>query len=84
MPVKTRENSGISRMITKWSTTTEIWYRKLLFSYKKRHFSLFSLAVVIPFYVINCAIQGGCEPLRVAVRTPSRYRITMSLVEHRW
>ena len=35
-----------------------------------------SVAFVIPFYVINCAIQRTCEPQRVAVGRPCRYRFT--------
>ena len=35
-----------------------------------------SVAFVIPFCVINCAIQRACEPQRVAVGRPSRYRFT--------
>ena len=35
-----------------------------------------SVAFVIPFYVINGPIQGTCEPQRVAVGRPCRYRFT--------
>ena len=35
-----------------------------------------SVAFVIPFYVTNCAIQRTCEPQRVAVGRPCRYRFS--------
>ena len=46
------------------------------FNIKNCNSSYCSVAFVIPFYVKNCAIQRTCEPQRVAVGRPCRYRFT--------
>ena len=49
------------------------------FNIKIGNSSYCSVAFVIPFYVINCAVQRTCEPQRVAVGRPCRYRFTTSV-----
>ena len=50
---------------------------------KNGNSSYCSVAFVIPFYVINCAVQRTCEPQRVAVGRPCRYRFTKQLWPNR-
>ena len=76
MPVKTRKNSEISRIITKWGTKHKFIIKNCYFNIKNNNFSYCSVAFVIPFYVINCAVQRTCEPQRVAVGRPCRYRFS--------
>ena len=78
MPVKTRETVKSREELQNGVQQHKFIIKNCYFNIKNGNPRYCSVAFVIPFYVINCAIQRTCEPQRVAVGRPSRYRFNDS------